>query len=36
MRQLTFTGPGRIEWADVPAPRLHDARPRPAGSPGPF
>jgi threonine dehydrogenase-like Zn-dependent dehydrogenase len=25
VRQLTFTGPGRIEWADAPAPRLHDA-----------
>jgi threonine dehydrogenase-like Zn-dependent dehydrogenase len=24
MRQLTFTGPGRIEWTDVPAPRLRD------------
>lgn len=24
MRQLMFTGPGRVEWAEVPAPRLRD------------
>ena len=24
MRQLTFTGPGRVEWSDAPAPRLGD------------
>ncbi len=26
MRQLMFTGPGRVEWAEVPAPRLRDQK----------